>query len=41
MDYFFHEMHVVVELKEQDTAFLSSMLGKLCENPDQLMKSFS
>lgn len=41
MDYFFHEMHVVVALKEQDTAFLSSMLGKLYEKPDQLMKSFS
>lgn len=39
MYYFFHEMHVVVELKEQDIAFLSSMLGKLCEKPDQLMKS--
>lgn len=41
MDYCFHEMHVVVELKEQDIAFLSSMLGKLYEKPDLLMQSFS
>lgn len=32
MDYCFHEMHVVVELKEQDIAFLSSMLGSFMRN---------
>lgn len=35
----FHEMHVALAQKDQEIAFLRSMLGKLSEKIDQLEKS--
>lgn len=35
----FHELHVALAQKDQEIAFLRSMLGKLSEKIDQLEKS--